>query len=232
MKQPSISPRFGCKLQPQGQAAPSRHGIEIACVPKAVHGTFILGSPVDARPSGGGPVAAGTTCTGVALYISVIRPLHSAMYRLVSSYRCREIWNPFLDEVHKFRESRAVFLIALLVESGPLIGFNSTGLLRRACRAFRSSNGTDGDARPSQHRECILKRCCHGRLNVSYRLWRSECKVLRWSCRMSQQFLFSGRPPIPWRRATPSGGSRRSWRSIPDSLAAKTCYRPAPAEHC
>ena len=44
-------------------------GIEIAGVPKAVHGAFILGSPVDARPSGAGPVAAGTTITGVVLYI-------------------------------------------------------------------------------------------------------------------------------------------------------------------
>lgn len=33
-------------------------GIEIAGVPKAVHGAFILGSPVDARPRGAGPAPA------------------------------------------------------------------------------------------------------------------------------------------------------------------------------
>ena len=44
---------------------------------------------------------------------------------------------------------------------------------------------------------------------------------------MLARSLFSERPPIPWRRATPSGGSRRNWRSIPDSLAAKTCNRSA-----
>src|SRR5579864_8089049 len=40
-------------------------GIEIAGAPKAVHGEFILGSPVDAKPSGAGPVAAGVRITGV-----------------------------------------------------------------------------------------------------------------------------------------------------------------------
>jgi len=54
-------------------------GIEIAGVPNAVHGAFILASPIDAKPNGAGPVAAGTKTTGVALYISVARTLHSAM---------------------------------------------------------------------------------------------------------------------------------------------------------
>ena len=60
-------------------------GIEIAGVPRAVHGAFILGSPVDDKPSGAGPVAAGTKITGVALYISATRSLHSAIYPLASS---------------------------------------------------------------------------------------------------------------------------------------------------
>ena len=33
--------------------------MEMAGVPKAVQGAFILGSPVDAKPEGAGPVAAG-----------------------------------------------------------------------------------------------------------------------------------------------------------------------------
>ena len=41
--------------------------MEIAGVPKAVHGRFILGSPVDEKPSGAGPVAAGIKITGVDL---------------------------------------------------------------------------------------------------------------------------------------------------------------------
>jgi hypothetical protein len=65
--------------------------MEIAGVPKAVHGAFILGSPVDARPSGAGPVAAGDRITGVFLYISATRGLHSAIYRLASSYCSTDI---------------------------------------------------------------------------------------------------------------------------------------------
>jgi hypothetical protein len=53
--------------------------MEIAGVPKAVQGEFILGSPVDARPNGAGPTAAGDKITGVALYSSATRVLHSAM---------------------------------------------------------------------------------------------------------------------------------------------------------
>ena len=68
--------------------------MEIAGVPKAVHGAFILASPVAARPNGAGPVAPGTKITGVALYISATRALQSAIYRLASSYRSTEIWRP------------------------------------------------------------------------------------------------------------------------------------------
>jgi hypothetical protein len=39
-------------------------GMEIAGVPKAVHGAFILGLPVDARPNGAGPIAAGDKWKG------------------------------------------------------------------------------------------------------------------------------------------------------------------------
>src|SRR5262249_26022992 len=77
---------------PRGKPLLTFMGIEIAGVPKAVHGAFILGSPVDASPCGAGPVAAGTKITGVVLYISAIRDLHSSMYRLASSYRSTEIW--------------------------------------------------------------------------------------------------------------------------------------------
>ena len=59
--------------------------MEIAGVPKAVHGAFILGLPVDAKPNGAGPIAAGDKITGVALYSSATRALHSAIYRLDSN---------------------------------------------------------------------------------------------------------------------------------------------------
>jgi hypothetical protein len=59
--------------------------MEIAGVPKAVHGRFILGSPVDDKPSGAGPVVAGTKITGVDLNTSAIRLLFSAIERLASS---------------------------------------------------------------------------------------------------------------------------------------------------
>jgi len=45
----------------------------MAGVPNAVHGEFVLPSPVLDSPSGAGPGAAGTRITGVALYISVRR---------------------------------------------------------------------------------------------------------------------------------------------------------------
>jgi hypothetical protein len=54
-------------------------GIEIAGVPKAVHGAFILGSPVEVRPSGAGPTAAGVRMTGVALNHSATRALDDSM---------------------------------------------------------------------------------------------------------------------------------------------------------
>jgi hypothetical protein len=70
---------------PSGNPLRTVRGIEIAGVPKAVHGAFILGSPVDAKPKGAGPVAAGTKITGVVLYISATRTLDSAIYRMASS---------------------------------------------------------------------------------------------------------------------------------------------------
>jgi hypothetical protein len=51
------------ELQPSGNLLGT--GMEIAGVPKAVHGAFILGSPVDAKPGGAFPVAVGTKITGV-----------------------------------------------------------------------------------------------------------------------------------------------------------------------
>jgi len=62
-------------------------GMEMAGVPKAVHGAFIRGSPVDVNPNGAGPVAAGTKITGVSSNISVIRALDAAISRFASSYR-------------------------------------------------------------------------------------------------------------------------------------------------
>jgi len=66
----------------------------MAGVPKAVHGEFIRESPVDASPNGAGPGAAGTRITGVALYSSATRALHSATYLMASSYRSTGIWSP------------------------------------------------------------------------------------------------------------------------------------------
>jgi len=42
-------------------------GMEMAAVPNAVQGEFILASPVFWRPRGAGPVAEGTRIMGVAL---------------------------------------------------------------------------------------------------------------------------------------------------------------------
>jgi hypothetical protein len=41
--------------------------MEIAAVFKAVHGAFILGSPVDAKPGGAGPTAAGVRIMGATV---------------------------------------------------------------------------------------------------------------------------------------------------------------------
>ena len=76
---------------PSGKPLETGMGMEIAGVPKAVYGAFILGLPVDARPNGAGPIAAGDKITGVAFYSSATRALHSAIYRLASSYRSTEI---------------------------------------------------------------------------------------------------------------------------------------------
>jgi len=54
----------------------------MAGVPSAVHGAFMRESPVDARPAGAGPGAAGTRMIGVALYSSATVDLHSLMYRV------------------------------------------------------------------------------------------------------------------------------------------------------
>src|SRR5882762_551175 len=78
-------PWSAVSCSPSGNPSGTGRGIEIAGVPRAVHGAFILESPVDDKPSGAGPVAAGTKITGVALYNSATRSLHSAIYRLASS---------------------------------------------------------------------------------------------------------------------------------------------------
>src|SRR6266853_357759 len=64
-------PWSAASCSPRGKPLATGIGIEIAGVPKAVHGAFILGSPVDARPNGAGPTAAGVRITGVALNSSV-----------------------------------------------------------------------------------------------------------------------------------------------------------------
>gem|GEM_PF-6177585 len=73
--------------------------MEMAGVPKAVHGAFIRGSPVDVNPNGAGPVAAGTKITGVSLNISVIRALDAAISRFASSYRSTGILSPSRTKV-------------------------------------------------------------------------------------------------------------------------------------
>ena len=52
---------------PSGKPFATGIGMVMADVPMAVHGAFILGSPVDDKPNGAGPMAAGTRITGVAL---------------------------------------------------------------------------------------------------------------------------------------------------------------------
>src|SRR5215469_14811295 len=75
-------PWSAVSCNPRGNPLGTGRGMEIAGVPKAVQGEFILGSPVDAKPKGAGPAAAGDKITGVALYSSAKRALHSAIYRL------------------------------------------------------------------------------------------------------------------------------------------------------
>jgi hypothetical protein len=60
-------PDSAVSCNPNGNPSETCMGIEMAGVPKAVQGAFILGSPVEARPSGAGPVAAGVRITGVVL---------------------------------------------------------------------------------------------------------------------------------------------------------------------
>ncbi len=87
-------------------------GMEIAGVPKAVHGAFILGSPVDARPNGAGPVAAGDRITGFAL-----RDIPSRV--VVLFHRDPQA---LLNQVHKFRaQPSAVLIKALLMKSSTLV---------------------------------------------------------------------------------------------------------------
>src|SRR6266567_3243876 len=88
-------PWSAASCSPRGKPLATGIGIDIAGVPKAVHGAFILGSPVDARPNDAGPTAAGVRITGVALNSSANRGLHESTYRTVSLYRSAEICRPF-----------------------------------------------------------------------------------------------------------------------------------------
>ena len=60
-------PCSAVNCSPSGSASATGIGTEIAGVPNAVHGEFILELPVNAKPSGAGPGAAGTSMTGVVL---------------------------------------------------------------------------------------------------------------------------------------------------------------------
>ena len=64
------SPGAAVSWSPNGKRSPTGIGTEIAGVPSAVHGVFMLESPVDASPHGAGPVAEGARITGVVLYMS------------------------------------------------------------------------------------------------------------------------------------------------------------------
>src|SRR5580692_6551444 len=59
------SPTSAVNCKPSGSPRKRGMGIEMAGVPRDVQGAFILGSPVEARPKGAGPVAAGVRITGV-----------------------------------------------------------------------------------------------------------------------------------------------------------------------
>src|SRR4029077_13480680 len=87
-------PCSALSCSPNGNPFGTGIGTEIAGDPKAVHGAFILGSPVDARPNGAGPTAAGVRITGVTLKSSETWALHASTYRMVSSYRSTEILSP------------------------------------------------------------------------------------------------------------------------------------------
>src|ERR1700719_1517018 len=87
-------PRSAVICNPRGRPLASGMGIEIAGVPSAVHGAFILGSPVVDRPRGAAPGAAGVRITGVDLNISDSRALESEMNRFVSSYFSTGILRP------------------------------------------------------------------------------------------------------------------------------------------
>ena len=80
-------PWSAVSCSPSGNPLATGMGIEMAGVPKAVHGRFIRASPVDARPMGAGPVAAGTRITGVDLYSSttVFRHCRDVPSRLLVS---------------------------------------------------------------------------------------------------------------------------------------------------
>jgi len=59
------SPGAAVSCSPKGKRSPTGIGTEIAGTPSAVHGVFMLESPVDASPKGAGPVAEGARITGV-----------------------------------------------------------------------------------------------------------------------------------------------------------------------
>ena|SRR6516162_3884913 len=76
-------PGAAVSCNPRGSPLEIGIGIEIAGVPNAVHGLFIRVSPVNAKPNGAGPTAAGERMTGVISNNSVNRALHESIYRTV-----------------------------------------------------------------------------------------------------------------------------------------------------
>ena len=115
-------------------------GMEMAGVPKAVHGAFIRGSPVDARPNGAGPGGGRHENDRCGL----VQLCHAGLAfgdippRLVVA--CGWDLETVANQVGQIREARPMFLEALLMKSSGLVrlhGVARVGEPRRACRRCR-----------------------------------------------------------------------------------------------
>ena len=156
----------GGELQAQRQSFAMGIGIEIAGVPSAVQGAFMRASPVNDRPSGGGPVAAGTRMTEVVSYRSATRARHSVDVPACLVVARHGNLKPLPHET-----SQRLQAIAVLLEPLPrgIVHLHRSGSPRRPRPASRERGGdidvsNDGAALP-ENLDSVVEGRGHLRLD-------------------------------------------------------------------
>ena len=196
-KHSRVLPKVGGQLQSERKPSPTGMGTEMAGVPSAVHGAFILGSPVVDSPSGAGPVAAGENHRRGLEHLRKSDPavgeetpgLVVSGGRYSSQYVSNEFCDRLVEPVPKLLQPR-------LVESTAFVERFDVVRFVQFFERLRDINRVDANACIAQDRQRPPKGACH--FWLAFRDWVG--------CSEHKLFCAAGRVPSAFQSAIMSAG--------------------------